>query len=401
MKNNLLLWKTIGQEPGNFTKLLTEKHFYWSKDSKFSNLNIGDFIFIIDKSSRTFLFASFAGDNGITIVNDENNNLTTVFDDINNEIVEAEGTRWKHFIKFKILQKIDITDTDWLEDFKFLSTNGTLYLYKDLVNTKSGKNKFEPSKTVKLGIVPRKLLGLNLNEKAEEVLQFSIDYVSTVQFSEVNINTTKKQKVKRKNKSIKLKIDQSYSKIDLYNLFGVIKKQRGGKWNNGYCEHNDDWFIFANIGLVGRGYVGGPSDIEFNYSNSFDIEGSLDWEAINSSRLHWESIQKLKSSSPFIFIRTPNTEKNKWKYTGRGECSSIKDTSPVQIKWEIKTHNNYKQKETSTQYCIFGDEFLRVKEILNTNPFAAFDLYKKTVLNKNPKISNKDIKIGFNEFISS
>lgn len=61
MTRNLLLWKTIGKEQGNFENLLTDKYFYWSKDSKFSSLNIGDYIFIVDRPSSTCLFASYDG----------------------------------------------------------------------------------------------------------------------------------------------------------------------------------------------------------------------------------------------------------------------------------------------------------------------------------------------------
>lgn len=176
MTKNILLWKTIGQEQGNFTKLLTENYFYWSKDSKFSSLNIGDFIFIIDIKSATFLFASFAGDSGLKVENDIATNLTTVSDKDNDEIVEAEGTRWKEFIKFKIIQRIDINSKDWLNSFKYQSTNGTLYLFKNDPNKKTGVNDFIPSKTVKSGEVPKKLLELDLNPEAEEIIKYCIEY---------------------------------------------------------------------------------------------------------------------------------------------------------------------------------------------------------------------------------
>ena len=137
MRNNVLLWKTIGSEQGNFTKLLTNNYFYWSKDSKFASLEIGDFIFIVDINSATFLFASFDGDSGLRVENDESKDLTTVIDDENDEIVEADGSRWGSFIRFKILNKIDITSKEWLNNFKYQSTNGTVYLFKYSPNKKN------------------------------------------------------------------------------------------------------------------------------------------------------------------------------------------------------------------------------------------------------------------------
>lgn len=194
MTKNILLWKTIGQEQGNFTKLLTENYFYWSKDSKFSSLNIGDFIFIIDIKSATFLFASFAGDSGLKVENDIATNLTTVSDKDNDEIVEAEGTRWKEFIKFKIIQRIDINSKDWLNSFKYQSTNGTLYLFKNDPNKKTGVNDFIPSKTVKSGEVPKKLLELDLNPEAEEIIKYCIEYSKNFSNTdnEVAVKTEKK-----------------------------------------------------------------------------------------------------------------------------------------------------------------------------------------------------------------
>ena len=49
-----------------------------------------------------------------------------------------------------------------------------------------------------------------------------------------------------------ININGFYSKKDLYSFFQVPEIQQGGKWNNGYCEHNNKWFIFCNINIDGR-----------------------------------------------------------------------------------------------------------------------------------------------------
>ena len=94
--------------------------------------------------------------------------------------------------------------------------------------------------------------------------------------------------------------------------------QQGGKWNNGYCEHNNKWFIFCNINIDGKGYY----DQNFNYSSSFDDNGNLNWEGRFGSKIHWDSIIKLSESNPYIFTKE-NEGDNKWKYNGRGECLNI------------------------------------------------------------------------------
>src|SRR5690554_1157978 len=176
MRKNVLLWKTVGSEQGNFTGLLTENYFYWSKDSKFASLKIGDFIFIVDIISATFLFASFDGDSGLKVENDESKDLTTVIDEENDEVIEARGSRWGSFIRFKILQKIDIPSKDWLNSFKYHSTNGTVYLFKYSPNKKTGENAFEPSKTVVKGELQNQLLELELSTEAEKIIRDCLEY---------------------------------------------------------------------------------------------------------------------------------------------------------------------------------------------------------------------------------
>ena len=123
-----------------------------------------------------------------------------------------------------------------------------------------------------------------------------------------------------------------YKKIDLYKIFKVPKEQQKGKWHNGYCEHNGKWFIFANIGQTGHGF----NEVqEFDYNNSLDDFGDLNWEAINNSNINWESIKNIKASSPFIFIRRPETKKDSWEYLGTGYCIYTIDSTPVKFKWKI------------------------------------------------------------------
>ena len=131
------------------------------------------------------------------------------------------------------------------------------------------------------------------------------------------------------------KSNNKYTKGDIYNFFSVPKDQQKGKWHNGYCEHNNDWFIFTNIGQAGHGF---NDENEFDYNNTLDQFGDLNWEAINNSKLSWESIQKLKSSTPYIFIRKPETDKNYWEYLGIGHCIYTLDTTPVKFKWKILGH---------------------------------------------------------------
>ena len=151
--------------------------------------------------------------------------------------------------------------------------------------------------------------------------------------------------ISKEKKNINFLSHKVYKKSDIYNILKVPILQQKGKWNDGYCQHNNDWFIFANIDQVARGY----SEIkDFDYNNSLDQSGNLNWEAQNKSKLNWESIQKLKESSPFIFIRTPETEKNSWEYFGKGNCVYTIDSTPVKFKWKIRKHE-FEEKNIKVQ----------------------------------------------------
>jgi len=190
----------------------------------------------------------------------------------------------------------------------------------------------------------------------------------------------------------------SYSKLELYSIFNVPQAQRGGKWNNGYCKHENEWFIFANIGVTGEGM----NNEVFDYNNYFDDLGNLNWEAINASKLDWPSIKEIIDSEPFIFIRTPKTIQNKWEYIGKGQCIKVRDTTPVGLVWKILkpefngddllniqpklTHKKIDINSKPTQLKFSGiDKTTEVifREKFKDNPFTAyfdFKNYAKSIL---------------------
>lgn len=208
--------------------------------------------------------------------------------------------------------------------------------------------------------------------------------------------TEKPSILKGKKNTSSIEINGYYSKKYLYSFFNVPLIQQGGKWNNGYCEHNDDWFIFCNINIEGKGYY----DQNFNYSNSFDEDGNLNWEARFGSKIHWESIIKLSDSQPYIFTKEKDGDIN-WEYIGRGLCLKIEDTTPVKILWRI-LKKNIPQKEKSIDNSEIYEDNDPYKEILDlskTNMFKAFENYKKVILKNNPKINPRKIRTQFNELI--
>ena len=162
------------------------------------------------------------------------------------------------------------------------------------------------------------------------------------------INKTK-QSIKNDLQINKLSINQLYTKSDLYKIFSVTKLHQGGKWRNGYCENNGEYFIFANVGIAGEGFGG----VHFDYKNVIDENGNLEWEAKNGSKIHHESIQKLIKSKPYIFIRTKDVKEPYWKFIGKGSASNIrKKSSPVKVVWKIQRMitNNSPENEKLKQW---------------------------------------------------
>ncbi|HEV8084151.1 MAG TPA: AAA family ATPase [Chitinophagaceae bacterium] len=180
MKKTLLLWKILDAEHDNFTNLQTEKFFYWSEDSKLTSVKVDDYLIIIDRKSFTFLFVTYLGSEGLTIEVDRTKNQVNVKDETENITLTAVEGLWENFIKFKILQNLKIESQEWVDDFKFLSTNGILTLFKYVPNKNNSANTFVPPKTVLEGSILKKLLELHLNEEAKNALEFAAQYIDTI-----------------------------------------------------------------------------------------------------------------------------------------------------------------------------------------------------------------------------
>ena len=206
----------------------------------------------------------------------------------------------------------------------------------------------------------------------------------------------------------KLEINRVYKKINIYKIFDVSKDQRGEKWRNGYCEHNNYFFIFANIKIPGVKYT------SKDYKNIINEENELEWEAQNNSKISWESIQNLKKSNPYIFVRYIDFRSGIYKFIGVGECIEIKNTSPVYFRWKIhylpylnsnyisKTKKSISYKNVSSQYeQIKKKEKVEkeVKKVIDkTNLSISKSENKSKLLNKDAlrKIFNEVVKNNFN-----
>jgi hypothetical protein len=155
-------------------------------------------------------------------------------------------------------------------------------------------------------------------------------------------------------------INRVYRKSDIYKIFNVPKVQQGGKWRNGYCEHNNEFFIFANIGIPGKTDAG-----EYDYKNKINDNDEMEWEAQNGSKLSWPTVQKLKKSNPYIFVRYKDFRSGIYKFIGVGDCMETMDTSPVYFKWRIcdyKESNDIDKKNEFIEVISAVNQFKKIKD---------------------------------------
>ena len=119
-----------------------------------------------------------------------------------------------------------------------------------------------------------------------------------------------------------------YTRPDVKERAGLPRNTRGGAWDTGVVEHENECIIFTNVGTAGR--------TGHNYENRW--EGSrLLWFHKGGSHLGWTSVQKLlePTCSIHVFWRTSNAAA--FEYAGTATPVEVFDTSPVQILWAFET----------------------------------------------------------------
>jgi 5-methylcytosine-specific restriction enzyme A len=118
----------------------------------------------------------------------------------------------------------------------------------------------------------------------------------------------------------------SYTRPDVKERAGLSRGAKGGNWDTGVVEHENEFVIFANIGTEGR--------TGHNYGNRWE-DPYLRWYHKASSHLGWESVQKLlePGRSIHIFWRTSN--ETPFEYAGAACAVEVFDTTPVEVLWSF------------------------------------------------------------------
>lgn len=108
-------------------------YFYWN-DNKFKNLNMGDYVFVVNKTSRWVLFTTL---DKIDIQTRENGQ-STIFSDLGKNF-NVSG-KYNEFIRLKIHNKL-IIPNEW--EWKELGAGENTYLNGENINPSSSENRLK------------------------------------------------------------------------------------------------------------------------------------------------------------------------------------------------------------------------------------------------------------------
>lgn len=115
-----------------------------------------------------------------------------------------------------------------------------------------------------------------------------------------------------------------YTRPDIRERIGLSRRAKGGSWDTGIVEHENEFLILAQLGIEGR------------TGNRWEAT-CLRWYHMGGSNLAWQSVQRLlePGRSIHIFWRTSNKARARFEYAGTGTAIEVADTTPVELLWSF------------------------------------------------------------------
>lgn len=118
-----------------------------------------------------------------------------------------------------------------------------------------------------------------------------------------------------------------YTRPDVKEKAGLSRDAKGGIWDTGVVEHEEEFVIFTNVGTEGR--------TGHNYGNRW--EGNyLRWYHKGGSHLGWPSVQKLLEPGRRIHVFWRSSNETPFEYAGTARAVEVADTSPVEVLWSFE-----------------------------------------------------------------
>lgn len=135
MKEQVLIYEVKSAASSNAKELFSNdsKYFYWN-ETKFKNISIGDFVFVVNRTSKWVLFAQL---NKIDIPTTEKGE-TTIFNDLGKDFIVSG--KWNKFIRLEIIKDLEIP-SDW--QWQSLGSSETTYLNGSRIGLDSADNRIK------------------------------------------------------------------------------------------------------------------------------------------------------------------------------------------------------------------------------------------------------------------
>ncbi len=135
MTEQVMIYEVKSTASSNAKELFSNdsKYFYWN-ETKFKNLKIGDFVFVVNRTTKWVLFAQL---NKIDIPTREKGE-TTIFSDLGKDFT-VSGI-WNKFIRLEIIKNLNIPN-DW--QWQSLGSSETTYLNGSRIGLDSSENRIK------------------------------------------------------------------------------------------------------------------------------------------------------------------------------------------------------------------------------------------------------------------
>lgn len=135
MTEQVMIYEVKSAASSNAKELLSDdsKYFYWN-ETKFKNLNLGDFVFVVNRTDRWVLLSKL---DKIDIPTTERGDKT-IFSDLGKDFTVSG--KWNKFIRLEILNNLSIPN-DW--QWQSLGSSETTYLNGPRIGLDSSENRLK------------------------------------------------------------------------------------------------------------------------------------------------------------------------------------------------------------------------------------------------------------------
>ncbi|MBX3613144.1 MAG: HNH endonuclease, partial [Burkholderiaceae bacterium] len=122
------------------------------------------------------------------------------------------------------------------------------------------------------------------------------------------------------------KVDNRYTRADVFDAVGLSPHPVGGDWFTGYTYFNGDGFIFCHVGTAGR--------TGHDYGNKFE-NGLLYWRGKTNSTLSHTSVKHLLAPKGRTYVFYRSQDRSPFTFAGIGTPVRTENTRPVTIWWAL------------------------------------------------------------------